>query len=161
MESYIAEEISFLQSQSLFGGLTDREVESILLLMERKAYARGDIILREGNVNDKLYFIYSGSVEVLKRISSNGIVEEKRLNVLHTGDTFGEMEIIDIQPCEASIKALESTTVLIISNKNLYRISKSNLKTYTLIIMNLARDISRRLRKMDRLIIEEKFSLPQ
>ncbi len=155
---YNVEEINFLQSQSLFGGLTDKEVESILPLMEREVYSKGDVILREGNVNDKLYFIYRGSVEVLKRIDTRGKVEEKRLNVLHTGDTFGEMEIIDIQPCEATIRALEATTVLIISNKNLYKISKFNLKTYTLIIMNLARDISRRLRMMDRLIISEKFS---
>ncbi len=153
------DEISFLQAHSLFGGLTDEEVGKILPLMEEEVYSGGDVILREGNINDKLYFIYKGSVEVLKYVEKGGRGEEKRLNVLHTGDTFGEMEIIDIQPCEATVKALESTTVLVISNKNLYKISKMNLKTYTLIIMNLARDISRRLRMMDRELIRGIYSI--
>jgi hypothetical protein len=36
-----------------------------------------------------------------------------------------------------------------ISNKSLREIYRSDMKTFSMIIMNLARDLSRRLRRMD------------
>ncbi len=65
------------------------------------------------------------------------------------------MELIDIQPCAASVKALTDTTVVTFTNRDLYELSHTHLKTYTMIIMNLAREISRRLRVTDeRLAVE-------
>ena len=68
------------------------------------------------------------------------------------GDVFGEMELIDVQPCAASVRALKHTKALTLSNKGLYQISQYDLKVFSLMIMNLARDISRRLRKADDII---------
>jgi len=145
------DEIHFLQSQSLFGGLTDTELNRIFPFLKKVEFKKGEFVLTEGEVNDKLFFIYKGSVEIVKHDSKKEHDRDKRIIVLHRGDTFGEMEVIDIQPCIASVKTLEPTTVLTLSSSDLYRISKKNLKTFTLIIMNLAREISRRLRRMDEL----------
>ena len=60
-----------------------------------------------------------------------------------------KMELIDIQPRAATVKAIKKTQVLTLSRKDLYSISKWDLQTFTFIIMNLAREVSRRLRKMD------------
>ena len=68
------------------------------------------------------------------------------------GDTFGEMELIDIQPCAATVRATEDSVVLTLSNTDFHKISKMDLKSFTLIVMNLAREISRRLRRMDALL---------
>lgn len=65
---------------------------------------------------------------------------------MQAGDTFGEMELIDIQPCAATVRADKKTSVVTFTNADLYTLSKWNLKTYAMIIMNLAREISRRLR---------------
>jgi CRP-like cAMP-binding protein len=82
---------------------------------------------------------------------SDGIVVQ-RIATLKVGDTFGEMELIDVQPSIATVRTLEPTNILTLSNMDLYRISKMNLKAYTMIILNLARAISRRLRRMDALV---------
>lgn len=145
------DEIHFLQSQSLFGGLTDTELNRIFPFLKKVEFKKGEFILKEGEVNDKLFLIYKGAVEIFKHVPKKGSAKDKRIIVLHIGDTFGEMEVIDIQPCIASVKTLEPTTILTLSSRDLYRISKGNLKTFTLIIMNLAREISRRLRRMDEL----------
>jgi CRP-like cAMP-binding protein len=68
---------------------------------------------------------------------------------LQVGDTFGEMELIDVQPCVATVTALSDVSVLTLSNVDLYALRKRDLKAFTLMMMNLARDISRRLRAMD------------
>jgi len=76
---------------------------------------------------------------------------------MHTGDTFGEMELIDIQPCAATVRAETDTTAVTFTNADLYHISKWNLKTYAMIIMNLAREISRRLRANNSLLSLELY----
>ena len=143
----------FLSSHALFGGLSLEELEHIMPLFREESYAGGRPILTEDQVNDRIHFIVRGSVEVTKSCGRSGAEGERLLARLGTGDTFGEMELIDIQPCAATVRAAEECTVLSLSGTDLYRISKWNLKTYTMIVMNLAREISRRLRRMDQMVL--------
>lgn len=134
-------ETSILQKYSLFGGLLPEQIEGILPLLEEESYKAGEDIIVEGTPNDKIRFILNGRVEVVKQ----GIV----LYEFGEGDAFGEMEVLDVMPSAATIKTLTPLRVIAISNKALREIYKFDLKTFSLIIMNLARDISRRLRHMD------------
>jgi CRP-like cAMP-binding protein len=143
---------NFLKSHCLFGGLSENEIEMIRPLLKEEHFGKNEIIVKEGGRGDRVYFIYEGSVEILKKVKlSEGMVIQ-RIAALEVGDTFGEMELLDVQPCIATVRSLEPTSVLTLSNMDLYRISKMNLKTYTMIILNLARAISRRLRRMDALV---------
>ena len=117
------------------------------------AFDQGVCIVMEGDVNDRIYFIETGSVEVLKRVHSGTGTRWKRLAIMGAGETFGEMELIDIQPCAATVRTLEPTDTLSLSNRDLYKVSKIDMKTYALLVMNLARDISRRLRHANDVIV--------
>jgi len=142
----------FLQSHCLFGGLSEDDLKLVKPLLKEYHYEKQEIIVEEGGQGDRVYFICEGSVEILKKVKlSNGIVVQ-RIATLGVGDTFGEMELLDVQPSIATVRTLEPTYVLTLSNMDLYRVSKINLKAYTMIILNLARAISRRLRRMDALV---------
>lgn len=157
MDEGQALDFNHLKRYSLFGGITDDAFERIRPLIHLCHYHAGDDVVAEGAVNDSVFFICSGSVEVIKHVSDdNG--ECRRITVMETGDTFGEMELIDVQPCVATVRALEETVTLRLSNRDLYQVSKTDLKTYTLLILNLARELSRRLRTMDELIGKERPS---
>jgi CRP-like cAMP-binding protein len=132
---------SALRHYSLFGGLLEEQIHAIIPLMEQETYEAGDAIITEGCPNDKIRFIVEGNVTAIKE----GIT----LYHFKEGDTFGEMEVLDVMPSAATIKALMPTQVMSISNRNLHQIYKNDIKAFALIIMNLARDISRRLRNMD------------
>ncbi|MDR1948319.1 MAG: cyclic nucleotide-binding domain-containing protein [Spirochaetaceae bacterium] len=134
-------EASALQKYSLFGGLLTDQIDRIVPLMEQEAFASGDIIITEGAPNDRIRFILEGRVAVLKR----GIV----LTEFNEGDEFGEMEVLDVMPSTATIKALAPTRVMSISNRSLRQIYKDDAHSFSLMIMNLARDLSRRLRRMN------------
>jgi CRP-like cAMP-binding protein len=134
-------ESSALQKYSLFGGLLTDQIERILPLLDEEVYEEGDEIIVEGTPNDKIRFILEGRVEVVKQ----GIV----LCTFGEGDAFGEMEVLDVMPSAATIKALSRLRVMSISNRALREIYKIDIKTFSLLIMNLARDLSRRLRHMD------------
>ncbi|MDR2922297.1 MAG: cyclic nucleotide-binding domain-containing protein [Treponema sp.] len=136
-----------LQKYSLFGGLLEDQIEKILPLMELESFKSGTDIMIEGSPNDKIYFIINGEVSVIK----GGVV----LSTLETGTTFGEMEVLDVMPSAATVRTLTDVTVMFFSNRTLREIFKRDAKTFSLIIMNLARDLSRRLRLMDDKAVEK------
>lgn len=155
--------LAYLKCHSLFGGVTDEAFELVKPHLRIEHFPAGATIIDEGQVNDRIYFIYRGLVEVTKTPSAISpelsagaglAANERHIAVMHEGDTFGEMELIDVQPCAATVRALEDTSTLTLSNRDLYQISKVDMKTYALLVMNLAREISRRLRVTDDLIAQ-------
>jgi CRP-like cAMP-binding protein len=139
---------SALQKYSLFGGLLEDQIDRIRPLMEQETYEPGDDIIIEGTPNDRIRFILEGRVAVLKQ----GIT----LSEFGEGDAFGEMEVLDVMPSVATIRALSPARTMAISNRSLREIYKTDVKAFSLIVMNLARDLSRRLRRMDERAAAEK-----
>jgi CRP-like cAMP-binding protein len=130
-----------LHNYSLFGGISEEQIQDMLPLLTYEEYEPGAQIIVEGTPNDKIRFIIDGSVYVKKE----GMV----LVELKQGDTFGEMEVLDIMPSIATIEAVNKVSAMSISNMTLLKIYRTDVKLFALLIMNLARDISRRLRRMD------------
>jgi CRP-like cAMP-binding protein len=133
---------SALQKYSLFGGLLEDQIEKILPLMGYESHEEGADIITEGQPNDRVRFILEGRAEV----RTQGVV----LYEFKEGDTFGEMEVLDVMPSEATVRTRCSTRVMSISNTALREIYKKDPKIFAMLIMNLARDLSRRLRHLDR-----------
>ena len=130
-----------LKKYALFGGLTDEQINVIIPLMEKIDYEAGDVIITEGTPNDKVYFLLSGRVAVTRE----GII----LSEFGEGEAFGEMEVLEVMPSAATITALSQVTAMIISNKALRKINTLDTKIFSMMLMNLARDLSRRLRRMN------------
>jgi len=130
-----------LQKYSLFGGMIPEQVERIRPLLVQSSFSKGQAVLREGDPNDSIYFILDGRVEVVKG--------PRLLSELGEGDTFGEMELLDVQPSAATVRALGPLSVAAISNRAVRQIYCMDPKIFALLVMNLARDLSRKLRRMD------------
>jgi len=136
-----------LYRYSLFDGLEQDQINSILPLLQQETYEAGDDIISEGSQNYKIYFILEGHVAAVK----NGIILEE----IGEGAFFGEMEVLDVMPSAATIKSLAKTKVMVLSINALGEIYESDLNTYSFIIMNLAKDLSRRLRRMNTMLTNE------
>ena len=130
-----------LQKYSLFGGMMEEQIETILPFMHEEHFASNEIIITEGKANDRIYFLIEGQVAVSRK--------DVFLINFCEGEEFGEVEVLDVMPAAATIKALSNVKAMSISNKALREIYKTDVKIFSLIIMNLARDLSRRLRRMD------------
>ena len=137
---------SVLGQYSLFHGLEQEQIESILPLMDYEVFDPYTEIIVEGTHNDKLRFILEGRVAVVK----GGIT----LTEFGVGSVFGEMEVLDVLPVEATVRALTTTRVMALSIDALGDIYENDLKIYSFILMNLAKDLSHRLRRMDRAMKE-------
>jgi CRP/FNR family cyclic AMP-dependent transcriptional regulator len=127
-----------LQKYSLFGGLLVEQISLIRPLFGQEGYAAGEAIIKEGDANDRIRFVMEGKVSVSRR----GVP----LTELGEGEFFGEMEVLDVMPSAATCRATAPTLVATISNKALREMYKLDARVFSLIIMNLARDLSRRLR---------------
>jgi CRP-like cAMP-binding protein len=146
-------EAATLQKYPFFGGLLPEQIEEILPLMEEEWYEAGVCIIAEGQANSTLRFILEGRA----RAEKGGLL----LAEFGKGDVFGEMEVLDVMPSTATIAAQTQTRILTLSRRALHTLYKTDTKVFSMIIMNLARDLSRRLRRMNDWVLQAEQSASQ
>jgi CRP-like cAMP-binding protein len=135
----------------LFGGLEAATLEFLATTLHVAHHAPGDVVFHEKDKAASMYVVLSGEFEVLKK-SKRGI--DARVALLGVGDWFGEMSILDVQPRSASVRALAPSRLLTISAADLDAIYRRDIKAYALLILNVARELSRRLRVADGILAD-------
>jgi len=140
-----------LKELVIFHGLSDDELTFIEERIVERRVTAGDAVCLEGEPGNELYLILKGRVAVDKAGEAG---EEREINELVTGDSFGEMCLIDIQPRSATIRALEDTNLAVFPYAALLELSQKNLGLFSKVLLNIAREFSRRLRKMDGRLVE-------
>ena len=104
-----------------------------------KSVPENAFFFREGDHADSMFVLEAGSAAVLK--SWRG--QDHLLGTLKQGDCFGEMAVMDLGPRSASVRAVEDCTAIRISAANLYQVYSQDLKQFTLIQMNMGREVCR------------------
>lgn len=147
----VAPMVDDLRRIGLFGGLDDESLEDLAASLPEREPAPGELIFREGEPGRELYVVLSGELEVQKRAPRGTDV---RLAMLGPGDWFGEMSVLDVQPRSATVRALAPSRLLVMRAQDLDALYRRDVKAYSLLVLNLAREISRRLRVTDRILAD-------
>jgi CRP-like cAMP-binding protein len=142
---------SELKNIGLFGALSDEVLEHLARTLTVDTPQVGEVLFREGEAASAMYVVISGEMEVLKR-SKTGV--EARVAVLGPSDWFGEMSIVDIQPRSATVRALAPGRLVKITPSELDALYRFDLRSYAIVILNLARELSRRLRVADGIVAD-------
>ena len=129
----------------IFGGVSEETVRSLHAQAEIVSVGQGDLFFDQGAPADAVYVLEQGQAVVLKSWQGHTY----RLNSLQVGDCFGEMSIIDMAPRSAAVEAVEDCRAMRLSTAELYDLYRHRPDQYLLIVMNMAREISRRLRIAD------------
>jgi CRP-like cAMP-binding protein len=135
----------------LFGGLSDEILRSFVGSLEVNELPSGAVVFREGESGRELYVILDGEVEVLRK-SKRG--HETRVAILGPGDWFGEMSVLDVLPRSASTRVLAPTHLLRLTAHDLDALYRRDMRSYALVVLNIARELSRRLRVADGLLAD-------
>lgn len=70
--------------------------------MDAKTFAPGDVLIREGGQDGRLFVLIEGQVEVLRKDTQVSYIDEP-------GSLFGEMSVLLDMPYSATVKALSET----------------------------------------------------
>lgn len=139
-----------LRTTRLFHGLSDDILQLLAQELRAEMAAAGQLLISEGEIAAHMFVVLSGEVEVLHKGSAD---HDVRVALLGPGDWIGEMAILEVQPRSASVRALAPTALLRITSADVrHLLYERDAVQYALLVMNIARELSRRLRVADRVI---------
>lgn len=150
--SFESDTIQFLESHHLFRGIPSKDLAIIFPFLGSESFEPGDRITEEATPGDAIFVITDGSVAVTKRKPDGS--GSTFLETLGKGATFGEMGLLEGSERSASVTAVEKTETLVLTDQAFKDVFTFRPETYRMMMGNLARDLSRRLRSANARISE-------
>lgn len=130
----------------VFAGLSDASLQLLADESILSEVPAGENVVQEGDPGHSMYIIRRGRVAVLKHL---GKPDETELCQLADGDFFGEMCIVEPMPRAATVRTVQPTECLEISSSVFQHLYKHSMEDFNIVILNMARDLARRLRQLD------------
>lgn len=105
----------------IFSDLEQNEMTKVTELIITRKYARGEMIVMEGNQLEGLYIIHSGRVKAFRYTQE---AKEQILYLFSEGDFFGEKNLLRKQPVTYHAEALEETQICVIPHHSFHELLK-------------------------------------
>jgi CRP/FNR family cyclic AMP-dependent transcriptional regulator len=102
--------VEALANIDLFKGLSRRDLAQVAAMTKELDFAAGQAITEEGDRGGRFYVLLDGKADV--------IVGDDVVNKLESGDSFGEVSLIDGQPRSATVVARTLVRTLSLSSWN-------------------------------------------
>ncbi|MEN8167186.1 MAG: cyclic nucleotide-binding domain-containing protein [Pseudomonadota bacterium] len=145
-------QLQLLQEMPIFGGVLEQTLEFILNHAGVIEVDKGHYFFQEDDLANSMYVLETGEVEVVRAWQG----KEYSLNHLNPGDCFGEMALMGFRPRSASVRALQDSQAIEITTGLFLELYDAYPQQFTLIQMNMGREVCRRLYEADtRLFIED------
>ncbi|MFC1552211.1 cyclic nucleotide-binding domain-containing protein [Candidatus Latescibacterota bacterium] len=140
--------------ESLFRGLTDKELKHISGIMKRKDVNTGKIIINEGETGNELFLLEEGVVDVNKTLtivtSKNEFGTKERSFIRLTGENhcaFGEMALFGNGERSATVKAVTKCKLFVLESEDFINLCKEYPQIGYTVVTNIALILSAHLRK--------------
>lgn len=150
--------LKLLDNVTLFAGFSQAELLDLLTRAEKCVFPASEVIIREGGFGHFMYIIMDGEVEIHKKLKNGS---QKKLARFSSGNSFGEMALVDNEERSASVLSVTDCVLIRIGEKDFVRNPASSAKLFK----NIARTLSRRLRDTNEmvslLLLEQDQEQPQ
>jgi CRP-like cAMP-binding protein len=144
--THTTDDVDVLSRVSLFSLLKRKDLKRLAGLTKRHDFAAGDVIIREGERDDRLFVLVGGRVDVIKNLDRKG---QRLLQTLSPHTYFGEMALIDDLIRSASVVAKENVSVLSLNQWDLRR----EIEKYPAMASELLQMLSRRVRAVEESLV--------
>ena len=145
--------IAMLQDMSIFAAVGEQSLRLLLEHARERVVPKGEFFFREGDEGTELFVLERGSVTVCKRFQGQDYV----IRSIGRGDFFGEIALLDFLPRSASVVAEEECHALVFRALDVLAVAKRDIEQFTMIYMNIAREMGRRLRDGNDLLFESRI----
>ena len=135
-----------LQKVPIFAGLDQPALDLLWQRVTETRVVTGAVIVHEGEAGNRFYLVGCGAVRVCKNLGQPNEVELARFGPT---DFFGEMCILETLPRCASVQAVEDSTLFSLTSLTFLHLYEAMPQQYSILLLNIARDLSRRLRRVD------------
>ena len=140
--------LELIQRNILFSGVPLKTIRSVATGAQERRFTPGEVIFDESSRGREVYCLTRGRVRINK-YTKFGV--ESLLAVLHEGDFFGELSVVDGMPRSARAEAMDECAAVMLSQDQIRRLTqKSNEFTF-----NLLTNMAVRLRTMDQTFMLE------
>ncbi|MFD5021483.1 patatin-like phospholipase family protein [Paenibacillus sp. NPDC058367] len=116
--------------------LSDEELQQLAPEMQEEHYEPGKLIMKKGEVSQRVYILVSGQVQVF--ISTEIKVE---LAILSKGQFFGEMSCLTGDPISAHVEAIDNVHVISVSRNGMLLLMDKNREFRSQIIESMIKRI--------------------
>ena len=127
-------EIESLRKIQLFFSLSDEDLRLVSDKLFAKRFRKNEIILQEEDTNEYMYIILEGKVKVVQTTEDG---KEILLALHQSGDSFGEMSLIDGKTSPATVVATENSVAAIVSKKDFYSLLETQKKVLNNLLLIL------------------------
>jgi NTE family protein/lysophospholipid hydrolase len=127
-----------LQRSDMFGPMDPIALLDLESEFELVALYGGEVLFRQGDTADSLYFVISGRLRVVS-VAADG--SETLLAELGTGETVGEMAVLSGEPRSATVYAIRDTQLAKLSKTSVGRVVSKH--PHATLLMLTGRLISR------------------
>jgi len=149
-QAALDEALPMLQAVPFFLGVPRQDLAPLAVACRARHFRRNEFIFQQGDPGDALHIIQAGQVRIVL-LSPKG--QEIILALLHPGDFFGELSLLDGRPRSATAVAAVPTVTLTLTRAVFLRVLERTPQMARQIILAL----SARLRHTDVLLGDAVF----
>lgn len=135
--------LSFLSEIELFEGLSQRHLRKVAEIIHVRSYAEQEVVFRQGDPGVGMYLVMEGEVGVFRERRDFTC---QRVALLHPGDFFGDIALLNDSPRSATVLALRPSLLLGLFRPDLLDLTTSDPKLGVTFIYRLAQVVAERLR---------------
>jgi CRP-like cAMP-binding protein len=110
-----------LRQVYMFGQLSDETLAEVTSALEMREFKAGQVLFHKGDPGHELFIVKEGSVAIYEP-SEDKPGQERPLRIFRSGETFGEMAVIDFQPRTLSARTMQPTQLLVLEGEDFRRL---------------------------------------
>jgi potassium-dependent mechanosensitive channel len=129
-----------LRQITYFEQCTEAELRSLIASGYRQNYTVSEFVCHQNEPSEEFFIILSGAVEVISAQTGECLAQ------LGQGEFFGEISVLMGIPRTASIRAITSTTLFVVSQKQLAQLMSNH--------PNLSEQIAQKLTERQQVLVE-------
>lgn len=141
-----------LRRTSIFRSLDQSDFEALVMCLRVRECEAGTVLFREGEPGQSMMIVGEGTLIATVRRKGGG---EQEINRMGPCETIGEMAFLDPAPRSATVRAVTQTTYYELDEDGLATLRRRAPTAAAALVWATMRDVTRRLRRMDRLIQHE------
>jgi CRP-like cAMP-binding protein len=145
--------VDHLRRVEVFSGLSDDELLQVASTCKGRRQPAGATVFQEGDDGDEMMVILDGCVRVsINTRLSDGTMAPSTINMLYTGQSFGEMVLLGGATRSATVTCVDPCTLLVIKEREFAALCERNPRIGYRVMRNMASDLAYKLRSSNLLL---------